>query len=150
MWNSTKSLTLSIVCTYILIVFLIMLSVLLPFLHNTDLFSGTYIYKNDNFISIAPFLYASSIVELVILLTLRKLLLNIKKQDIFTKQNVKLLRIISWLCFAAGLILALGGFQSLTLLFVGVVAGFFGLIIRVVKNVIAAAVELKDDVDYTI
>lgn len=149
-WNSSKSLTLSIVVTHIVIIVLILFSVILPFLHGTILFKGTYLYASKSFLAACPFLYGSIVTALIILFTLRKLLINIKKQNVFTRENVSLLRAISWLCYATAVILVSGSFTTMTFFFVGLVAGFFGLIIRVVKNVIAAAVELKEDADYTI
>ena len=149
-WNSSKSLTLSIVVTHVVIVALMLLAALVPFLHDTLLFKGTYLYASKSFLAACPFLYGSTITALIILFTLRKLLLNIKKQNVFTRENVSLLRAISWLCYATALILVAGSFTTSTFLIMGLVAGFFGLIIRVVKNVIAAAVELKEEADYTI
>ena len=149
-WNSSKSLTLSIVVTHIVIVVLLLLSLSLPFLHDTALFRGTYLYNDDTFLGACPFLYGSIVTALIILFTLRKLLLNIKKLNVFTRENIRLLRIISWMCYATALVLVIGSFTTATFLIMGLVAGFFGLIIRVVKNVIAAAVELKEEADYTI
>jgi hypothetical protein len=37
-----------------------------------------------------------------------------------------------------------------TIVFVAIAAAFMGLIVRVVKNVLAKAVELQTEVDYTI
>ena len=37
-----------------------------------------------------------------------------------------------------------------SLVFLAVAAAFMGLIVRVVKNVVAQAVELKDEADYTV
>jgi len=83
--------------------------------------------------------------------TLDGLLRAVRREEVFTNSNVRYLRIISWCCFAAGAILLVGCFfVSFDLIILAVLAAFFGIIIRVVKNLFAAAVALKDENDYTI
>jgi hypothetical protein len=95
--------------------------------------------------------YACCIPAIAALLLLDRLLSNIMKGKVFTDENVKALRIISWCCFAEALILAAAAFYFAPILFaVAVVTAFFGLILRVVKNVIDAAVALKAESDFTI
>ena len=87
---------------------------------------------------------------LVVLLTLGRLLHNLNRDRIFVTQNVTCLRIISWCCFGVALVfLVLAWFRSLGLL-VAFAAAFFGLILRVLKNVFARAVTLQEEADYTI
>jgi len=82
---------------------------------------------------------------------LDRLLCAVRREEVFTSGNVRYLRIISWCCFAAGAILLVGCFfVSINLVIVAVLAAFFGIVIRVVKNLFAAAVALKDENDYTI
>lgn len=150
MWTPGKSITLSIVCTHIIIAILIILSVSLPFVHETALFKNSFLFNTEQFMTSVPFLYGGFLVVLIILIILRRLLLNIKKQDVFIRSNVRLLRIISWLCYLAAIILLAGSFTTIIFFFIGMAAGFIGLIVRVVKNVIDAAVEIKEDADFTI
>jgi len=96
-------------------------------------------------------IYASLVLAAFLLITLDRLLRNIRKGDVFIFGNVKALRMISWTCFAVAILMLVSGIVvSLPFLAISIAAGFFGLIIRVVKNVIAAAVELKNENDYTI
>ena len=82
---------------------------------------------------------------------LDRLLSNIRKEEIFIPQNVAYLRGISWACFAMCLpCLLIAVYGSQTFLFVMVAAAFMGLILRVVKNVIEAAVLIKEENDYTV
>lgn len=105
-----------------------------------------------------PF-YAMVPAGYVALVCIDKLLMNIKKDIVFDKKNVKLLRIISWSCFYAAAVCVIafvlvwltfsyGVGIGLILLTAG--AGFMGLVVRVVKNVFEAAIEIKDENDLTI
>ena len=68
----------------------------------------------------------------------------------FVTRNVESLRRISWSCIAGGLICFVSGFYYIPWFVVAVAAAFMGLIVRIVKNMVAQAVELKSDSDYTI
>ena len=82
--------------------------------------------------------------------SLLKILHNLRAGRVFVQQNVKLLRLLSW-CFV---FVALVSFASIywlpSLLIVGIAAAFLGLILRVVKNVIAQAMQLREENDLTI
>ena len=102
------------------------------------------------FLPLCICLYLSAGQGLVVLLTLGRLLHNLNRDRIFVTQNVTCLRIISWCCFGISLLfLWLAWFRSLGLL-VAFAAAFFGLILRVLKNVFARAVTLQEEADYTI
>lgn len=79
-----------------------------------------------------------------------KLLLNVKKELVFTAQSVALIRGVSWCCFAVCLLLCgLGIYFQLA--FVAAFMGLFlGLCLRVTKNVIAEATEIKSENDLTV
>ena len=53
-------------------------------------------------------------------------------------------------CFAASLIFIYFGFIRYFALFIVVAAAFFGLILRVVKNVFEQAIEIREENDFTI
>lgn len=102
------------------------------------------------FLPLCICLYLSAGQGLVVLLTLGRLLHNLNRDRIFVTQNVTCLRLISWCCFGVALVfLVLAWFRSLGLL-VAFAAAFFGLILRVLKNVFARAVTLQEEADYTI
>ena len=81
---------------------------------------------------------------------LYRLLDNISKERVFVEENVRCLRIISWCCFVASVVFLASSFYSVSWMVLCVAAAFGGLILRVVKNVFAAAVALKDEHDLTI
>ena len=85
-----------------------------------------------------------------LLVSLHRLLKNIGNQDIFIPQNVQMLRRISWCCMATSLLCLCASLFYLPFILVAAAAGFMGLILRVVKNVIQQAVAIKAENDYTI
>ena len=76
--------------------------------------------------------------------------LNISEGEVFIPENVSILRLLSWCCIAAGLVCLFSALYYMPFLIVSAAAAFVGLILRVVKNVFAEAVRLKDENDYTI
>ena len=94
--------------------------------------------------------YPCALLGFVTLYSLMRLLLNIKKDAIFVTPNVKYLRCICWCCFAVSLITLISGILYIPYLFVSVAAGFVGLMLLVVKNVMENAVQLKEENELTI
>jgi hypothetical protein len=95
-------------------------------------------------------IYACAVPGLTALFSLDRLLANIKARNVFIEKNVKHLRVISWCSFIVSAILFVFGFYYLLFLLMAVAAAFFGLILRVVKNVIEQAVAIKNENDFTI
>ena len=78
-------------------------------------------------------------------------LLLVRRRQVFTDGAVSCLRTISWCCFIeAGLFVVIGVLFFGIDLILAFVAGFLGLVLRVVKNVIEEAVALKAENDFTI
>ena len=94
--------------------------------------------------------YPCAVIAYVTLYSLIRLLLNIKRDEIFIKENVQYLRRISWCCFVVALITGVGGLQYLPFLFVTIAAAFIGLMLRVVKNVVDSAIKIKTENELTI
>lgn len=79
------------------------------------------------------------------------LLKNVRLGAIFTKRSVTLLRIISWAAIFAGVLAVPLFFMFIrSAIFVVFVALFLGVVLRVVKQVIEKATELKEENDATI
>lgn len=148
MWNAVKSVTLSSVCTKLVIGLVFVLGAGAPyFVEHYMAYTG----KNPDLITpLLVTLYACCVPALIALFCLNRVLSNIKKDFIFIDKNVKDLRAISWCCFAVAGILLVSGFYYLLFLIVAAAAAFFGLILRVVKNVIEQAVLLKQENELTI
>ena len=80
-----------------------------------------------------------------------KLLLLVKQHLVFTDKAVSCLRTISWCCFIeVPLCLLTTRVFFPAHLAAAFVAGFLGLVLRVVKNVIEEATALKAENDFTI
>ena len=162
MWTKSKSATLSLVCTRFLIGAVIAAAIALPFLSSgspTDSFYGASSGAGMFYIGMpaetvrAIFIcaYACFVPAMVALVILDLVLRNIRKDLVFSRVNVKCLRTISWCCFAIAIIMLCSWpFISYVFIFVAAAAAFFGLLMRVVKNVIETACEIKDENDLTV
>lgn len=155
MWNSKKSVTLSIVVCITLAVILALLIILGPFLFETYMVG--YRGFGANSISLwalkrifALCFYPSAIFAGGALYSLIRLLFNIRKSEIFIPQNVKYLRVVSWCCIAVAIITFIGGLFYIPFFFIFAAAGFVGMLLRVLKNVMQSAVELKEDNELTV
>lgn len=143
MWNQKRSITLSKLCVVLFTVAMVIIAAkakwLVHFLQlNTE--PGYFLIT----------IYAGCIPSVVLLWNLFFLLDKIEKDDVFITRNVERLRRISWSCIAGGLISFVSGFYYIPWLVVAIAAGFMGLIVRIVKNMVAQAVELKSESDFTI
>ena len=158
MWTKSKSATLSLIFTRVLIGLVILLAAVLPFFFSLVGYGSRpdaglfYIGMEDSEV-IALFIcaYASFFPAMIALISLDRLLRVVRRGLVFTQESVKYLRTISWCCFVVAIIMLCGWpFISYVLVFVAAAAVFFGLLMRVVKNVIDAACEIKDENDFTI
>lgn len=81
---------------------------------------------------------------------LYKLLHNIQQGIVFSVQNTASLRLVSWACFFAAVFLLIAAIRWPILLIVSGVIGFLGLFVRVIKNMLAEAIILKEENAFTI
>lgn len=147
MWNAKKSVTLSLICNRLVMAAVVAVGFGTPWLVNTYV-----VYWNKRPDVAQPLmvtLFGSCIVAFVALMCLDKLLRNIRGNQVFIRENVILLRRISWCCFGVALILFCS-YYYLFFLIAGIAGAFIGLILRVVKNVIEEAIVLKNESDLTI
>ncbi|MBQ8978136.1 MAG: DUF2975 domain-containing protein, partial [Oscillospiraceae bacterium] len=94
--------------------------------------------------------YICAAVGIFILIMLDRLVNNIMKGEVFTEDNVRYLRILSYSCFVIAFVtLVFAHFRFLAFI-VTFAAFFFGLILRVIKNCFTEAVRLREENDYTI
>lgn len=153
MWNNTKSLKLSIFLVRVLFVLIPLLMLCVPVItqwYDTVYGEGAGLLGGKVAVPLSICLYTAAVCGMVCLWELGKLLGSIQKEEVFTQENCKHLRVISWCCLLAALPFAVFGiWRSLSIL-IALAAAFFGLILRVLKNVFEKAVELKEENDYTI
>ncbi|MBR4726574.1 MAG: DUF2975 domain-containing protein [Clostridia bacterium] len=91
----------------------------------------------------APFAAAALAMMIVILR-------NVLRDQLFIRQNVTCFRWISWCCYAVMVITGVGTAYYFSLLVVAFTMGVVGTLLRVVKNMVQAAVELQEENDLTI
>ena len=155
MWNKNKSVALSIAVCFVFAVILTLGIFLGPTV--IKIWFTSYrgwaedgIALNRILINFSSCFYLSAPFAYVTLYCLLKLLFNIKGEQIFTAANVKYLRRISWCCIVVAVITLAGGIFYLPFLFISIAAAFVGMLLRVVKNVMQSAVEIKAENELTI
>jgi len=151
-WDATKSATLSIVVTWVsLVLSVLAIPFLIPVLKMVRV-PGTAL--DDTFVvRAAGPLYACLAFGIAAVVILLRLLLDIRRSEVFTAANVRRLRLISYCGFGIMLACLVGAVLTAPrpiFVFLALVAGFLSLLMRVIKNVIDAARLLKEDADYTI
>lgn len=110
----------------------------------------TYVEGMDENI-ILGLAYVALVFITLIDILLFMLLLRVKAGNVFTAESVALIRGISWsCCFVAVVFCGLAVYFTFVALLVAFVAAFLGLCLRVVKNVIEEATEIKAENDMTV
>lgn len=155
MWNRKRSVTLSLgVCIFVAAVLAVGLFigpwiVKMWFVHYRGLKeNGAVMIRMLTLFKVC--FYPCAGLGFVTLYSLIRLLLNIKKNEIFITQNVRYLRRISWCCIIVFLITLIAGVFYIPYFFISIAAGFMGLMLRVVKNVMESAVQLREENELTI
>lgn len=149
MYNKYKSNVISIIATFIFAALIIAACFLLPF------FVKIYLENARQTVAgIKPALYiclySSALPSLLISYLLLRLLFNIRKNVVFDRKNVKYVRYISWCCFAVcAAFFALGFFIPFSFV-ISFAAAFIGLVVRVAKNLLNEAVDIKEENDLTV
>lgn len=162
MWTKSRSVLLSRIMIYLFLLVLLLLAITLPsslgmrlagepgasaladILQRGSVNQARLIFLVCCWASVIPAFFA--------LLFLHQLLRNIENERVFIPHNVQLIRRVSWCCFLAGAIyLGLAAvFLYITGLLIGLLLAFTGLILRVIKNVFAQAIAIKEEYDLTI
>ena len=147
MWNSDKSLVLSIICVKIF--FIIGIIFCIGGYPITKQYVA-YIEQPNTFYTILIAGYLCLLIAFFIFSILHKLLKNIQRDMVFCDENIQYLRKLSWLCMAVALVSIVSSIGYIAFLLVSIVFAFIALILRVVKNVMAEATLLKQENDFTI
>ena len=155
MWNRKRSVTLSLAVCYLVSAVLVLGLFIGPWA--VEMWFLLYRGWEENSEGLARMLtlfkvcfYSCACLGFVTLYSLIRLLLNIKKDAIFITPNVRYLRRISWCCIIVSLITLVAGVLYVPYVFISVAAGFMGLMLRVVKNVMENAVQMKEENELTI
>ena len=149
MWTNSRSLRLSKICTILFMVLQVVCLFTAPWLVSRLIFMSQPAQSAGNALFLAT-IYLGSVPAAALLAFLYALLRKIGAGRVFISENVAFLRYISWCCFAGAVICVASAFYYVPWAALGIAAAFMGLIIRVVKNVVAEAVALQDESDLTI
>ncbi len=95
-------------------------------------------------------LYLSAILAILALWQLLMMLNRFAKQEVFIKENAACLRLIAWCCFGVAAVWLALTFWRFMAFFVAFIMAFAGLLLRVMKNMLEAAIELREENDFTI
>lgn len=105
--------------------------------------------QSDAYI-LAVCLYLCNVPGFLLLYDMERLLKNLRNGKVFVPENVSLLRRISWCCFIAALLCLAGCLRIRVLGCITIAAGFMGLVVRIVRNVFAQAIPMRDELDLTV
>ncbi len=151
-WNARKSTTLTLVVTWVALVFsVIMIPGLVPILKMMRI-PGT-VYDSYFVLHAAGPLYVSLFAGLVALVLFLRLIYDLRRDAVFNLTTVRRLRAISYCGFLIMVACVVGAVIAPprpVFVLLAAVAGFLGLAMRGIKNVIDTARLLKEDADYTI
>ncbi len=149
MWSDRSSVVLSQACVIAFAAILLLVMIFAPALVSWLLdFSRADLRGTEAYFFVT--IYSGSMPAILLLYSLFGLLRGLAAEEVFRQKNVEHLRRISWSCFGGSVICLLSTFYYLPWLAVAVAAGFMGLIVRVLKNVVERAVALQDEVDCTV
>ena len=143
------SLVFCIIITVFFSLFILALMLIAPKIVNWFTFYSVNADTSD-YIFFLITIYAGGAAALVMLVSLISLLKNIYQEQVFIRNNIKLLKIISISCFVGSIIALSSAFYYPAWGVIGIGGFFMALIIWVVKNVIAKAVIIKEEQDLTI
>jgi len=149
MWNEMKSVTLSKVCVILFMVLLLASVILAPRMVARLMQMSAMAHGAGRGLFLGT-IYTGSVPAAAILIWLFVLLRRISAGQVFIKENTACLRYISWCCFFGAAVCLVSSLYYTPWVAIGVSAAFMGLIVRVVKNVVAKAVSLQDDAEFTI
>ena len=94
--------------------------------------------------------YACVPVVLLALWSMDRLVGNILKKQIFVEDNVRFIRRVRWCCAGVSGLCLVPAFFYPPLFLMVVIMAFLALVVSLVKNIMAAAVEMREENDLTI
>ncbi len=100
--------------------------------------------------AIAAAYYGCTLPAGAALVCLLILLMNIRRHDMFSAGNSRLMAIVSWCCIVIAVICAVATYWYIPMILVSAIMLFLFLIVRVVRSCFVAATELREDQDLTI
>lgn len=153
--SSKSSVTLSIILSIVFMIILIGGAVIMPWLSEVLINLDDTVGNRNEINQFGR--YGILIMAYMILacmatadVLLMKLLFRVRDGLVFTAESVGLIRGVSWCAILLGCVFTALGFHFQLSLFAAFACIFLGLCLRVVKNVIEQATEIKSENDFTI
>ena len=147
-WDGDKSITLSQVCVGVFALLLAALDLGAYWL--VDLFIALRGMSARQELLMTVSLYLCSVFGWIVLWKLWRLLKSLRREQVFTSENVALLRAVSWCCAAVAAICLFSAAFYVPFLVAAMAAAFMALIVRIVKNVFQQALLMKDELVLTV
>lgn len=147
MYTNEKSTKLTLYITYTLMVLLGILTVVA--VPGARWFFGSFVLESTIKIILTVF-YVSCPAGWLALIFIMKILKNILSGDVFTAKTVNYLRYLSWCCCFVAIAAGVSAIFYLPLAIFALASAFMALILRVLKNVMAKATEIKNENELTI
>ena len=149
------SVLISLVLTVIFMLVLIFLAVVMPVLSEMLINAQDSIGNRNDItdggrIAVLILAYCLLVTAAVADFLLFLLLIRVLKGLVFTERSIAYIRGVSWCAILVGIIFALLGIWFQISFIVGFAALFLALCLRVVKNVIEEATDIKSENDLTI
>ena len=94
--------------------------------------------------------YLSAVAVEIAMFHMVRLLRNILRAELFTRENVSHIRCVRWCCFWVSLVCLFAFFGFPSMIFISTIMAFLALVVTVVGQVMKAAVELREENDLTI
>lgn len=147
-WNNSKSVILSKVCVVVFALVLLALDIGSKWLIEDwlSVFLDTPWHNAVLYVLI----YLCSIPGWVTLWSLWRLLDRIYQGQVFVEENIQDMRRTSWCCILVAVLCGVTAPFYWPLFIITIMAGFVGLIVRIVKNIFEQAMEMKDELDFTV
>lgn len=149
-WNCRKSSLLSLYFIYFFALLLLAIDIFCVPLVWVLFHMAPYLDRGFGPEPLIIAVYLCSIPAWVTLAALHRLLRRIRKGIIFCAENIRSMRVTAWCCMAVALLCTAAAFFHPLLLVVAAAAALMGLIVRIVKNVFQQAMEMKDELDFTV
>lgn len=147
-WNKDRSVRLTAVFVFLFAAALLAADVL-GFIWIPWFISVTAIDKT-HLPALTATVYTGSVFAWICLCAMFRLLRSIRDGDVFTEQNARLLRVISWCCAGACIVFLVSVLYYPPFIIISTAAGFMMMIVRVVKNIIQQATGMKSELDLTV
>ena len=139
---------LTLVLCYIMLIFMSALTAALPWVWEFMLY--IFARGSEHYTISLCMLYPAAVLGIITCVLMVRLMHDVRRDDVFTAKTVSTIRGISWCCILVTPIFFALGFFFYIFFAVSFLTAFLGLMVRVVKNVIEAATELKAENDLTI